>query len=151
MDEQKKLLQGLWRKAFLHHEELRVPCKTKANATKLRFSLYNAVRKVRTGKEPADKELLQAVENCTIGFAPDDETVVLIQKKVMTDLMQAIIGIVGDDPNLLKSEEDIEIANSQESFLKKLNDPSQGLTERDLGLPRSTPYYTRKGNGNEPL
>ena len=144
MDEQKKLLQGLWRKAFGQDEPLEVPCKTESNATRLRFSLYNAVREVRTGKAKVDEALKLAVENCSIGFHPEDKTRLVIQRKVMTDLMQTIAGLVEDSPELLKSEEDMAVEASQVLLLQKLSTPDSGLPAADLGLPRVTPYYTRE-------
>ena len=145
MDEQKKLLQGLWRKAWLQGEPLVVPCKTEANAVRIRFALYNAVRAVRTGKQQADNDLQQAVENCSVGFVSGDRAKLVIQKKVMTELMQTIAELVGDSPEVLKSDEDMAMERSQAVLMEKLSGGAPGLSPQDLGLPRSTPYYTRGG------
>lgn len=145
MDEQKKLLQGLWRKAFLAEEPVLIPCKTEANATRLRFSLYNAVRTIRSGKQQVDETLQQATENVSVGFAPQDRTAVLMQRKVMTDLMQTIQDLVGDAPELVKSEEDMVMEHSQALLMEKLGSEKPGLTPAELGLPRSNPFYTRGG------
>lgn len=143
MDKQKALLQGLWRKAVGTEETLRVPCQTESNAKRLRFALYNAVRDVRVGKVEGDETLKEAIANCTISFDPEDKSVVLIQQKVMMDLMQVVAGVVGDAPGLQKTEEEMAMEASQARLMEKLS----GLPDRergiDLGLPRVTPYYTR--------
>lgn len=144
MDEQKELLQGLWRKAFLQAEPLLIPCKSESNAIRLRFALYNAVREVRKGKGKADKTLIEATNNCTIGFSPDDRTTLLVQRKVMTELMQVVVDLVGDAPELRKSEEDMEIEASSALLLEKLKQTAGAeQSPANLGLPRKTPYYTR--------
>ena len=146
MDEQKELLRGLWRKAFLQEEPLLIPCKSESNAIRLRFALYNAVREVRKGKVKADKTLVEAANNCTIGFSPDDRTTLLVQRKVMTELMQVVVDLVGDAPELRKSEEDMEIEASSALLLEKLKQSADFSPEQspaNLGLPRKTHYYTR--------
>ena len=146
MDEQKELLQGLWRKAFLQAEPLLIPCKSESNAIRLRFALYNAVREVRKGKGKADKTLIEATNNCTIGFSPDDRATLLVQRKVMTELMQVVVDLVGDAPELRKSEEDMEIEASSALLLEKLKQSTEFSPEQspaNLGLPRKTHYYTR--------
>lgn len=146
MDEQKELLQGLWRKAFLQAEPLLIPCKSESNAIRLRFALYNAVREVRKGKAKADKTLLDATSNCTIGFSPNDRATLLVQRKVMTELMQVVVDLVGDAPELRKSEEDMEIEASSALLLEKLKQSADFSPEQspaNLGLPRKTHYYTR--------
>ena len=146
MDEQKELLQGLWRKAFLQEGPLLIPCKSESNAIRLRFALYNAVREVRKGKGKADKTLIEATNNCTIGFSPDDRTTLLVQRKVMTELMQVVVDLVGDAPELRKSEEDMEIEASSALLLEKLKQSADFSPEQspaNLGLPRKTHYYTR--------
>ena len=152
MDEQKALLQGLWRKAMLQDEPVEVPCKTASNATRLRFSLYNAVRDVRSGKAEVDKALRQAVDNCSIGFSPDDKSILVIQKKVMTDLMQTISGLVGDDPMLKKSPEDLAMEASQSKLMEKLQAQSETPTPSAAALGQGHVDFVelmkRKGQGN---
>lgn len=145
MDEQKALLQGLWRKAFSQDEPLAIPCKTASNATRMRFALYNAVRGVRTGKDKVDDLLRRATENCSISFDPEDKSILIMQKKIMTEMMQTVAEILGDTPELKKSDEQMEAEASLALLTKKLNEgvsPDQP-TAADVGLPRVTPYYTR--------
>lgn len=150
MDEQKQLLQGLWRKAFRQGTALEIPCKTESNATRMRFALYNAVRGVRAGKEKVDDLLKLAVENCSVGFHPDDRTVVVMQRKVMTELMQTVAEILDGEPELRKTEEEMEVEASQALLMQKLREGAGGAgcaaesaDAAGAGLPRVTPYYTR--------
>lgn len=145
MDEQKALLQGLWRKAFSQDEPLAIPCKTASNATRMRFALYNAVRGVRTGKDKVDDLLRRATENCSISFDPEDKSILIMQKKIMTEMMQTVAEILGDTPELKKSDEQMEVEASLALLTKKLNEgvSADQPTAADVGLPRVTHYYTR--------
>ena len=58
------ILHAVWRKAF-NDGQLTIPVKSASDATRLRFSLYNAVRPVREGKVVAP-DLLQAVQECSV-------------------------------------------------------------------------------------
>lgn len=135
MDQQKALLQGLWRKAQKQGTPLEIPCKTQANATRMRFALYNAVRGVRAGKEGVDDLLQEAIDNCTVGFGKEDRSIVVIQHKIMTDLMQVVTSIMQDEDQIVKVSADILIEESQELLLKKLQEEDPHV--------RATPYYTR--------
>lgn len=139
MDNQKALLQALWRKAGRAEEPLRVECKSESEARRLRFALYNAVRDARAGKVEADAALTEALENCTVGFAPEDKRVLVLQQKVMTGMMQSVAALVGDAPGLLKSEDEMLVEASQARLAAK-------LAEFDSASPRpaSNPYYTRE-------
>jgi hypothetical protein len=104
---------------------------------------------VRSGKQQVDDALQQATDNVSVGFAPKDRTTVQMQRKVMTELMQTISDLIGDTPELVKSDEDMAMEHSQALLLSKLASDKPGLTATDLGLPRSNKYYTRGGLGNE--
>lgn len=152
MDEQKALLQALWRKAYLSEVPIEIPCKTKSNATRMRFALYNAVREVRKGNVEADSGLKKALENCTIGFSPEDPTVLVLQKKIISEFMQTVHAALAADQQLIKSEEEMKIEASQERFLEKLKVQETGQEAGEEGskvkthipgMPRVTPYYTR--------
>lgn len=147
MDTQKMMLQGLWRKAFKKEGGLELNCKTPSNATKMRFALYAAVRGVREGKEKADEELLQAIENCSISFAEEDKSILFMRRSVLTDMMQLVSEVLEDSPELVKTQEQMEMEASQRLVMEKLRNGVSGghetPTAADLGLPRTTPYYTR--------
>ena len=138
MDQQKMILRAVWRKAYEKEgsEGLEIPCQSDSDATKLRFALYNAVRGVREGKETVDDLLREAVENCTVGRKPGQSSTLLVQRKVMTKMMQTIAGILGDSPELIKTPEQVEMESSQALLLEKLQ-------EQGTAPSRSTPYYTR--------
>ena len=160
MDAQKAILQEIWRKAFQQDEPLEIPCKTESNAKRMRFALYNAVRGVRDGRTPADSLLREATENCAVGFKPGERSTVVLQKKILTELMQVVVGIVGagaaapsasapgnpaEHPFLLKSSEELQAEEETQASLarlaEKLKEASPGAGE--VAARRPNPYYTR--------
>lgn len=143
MDEQKALLQGLWRKAFSQDDPVAIPCRTVSNAARLRFAIYNSVRGVRDGKVKVDEALREAVANCSVGYLDGDKTTLVLHKKVLTELMQVVTEIVGTAEGTLKSPEDMEMEASQKLLMEKLAAGGTPAGDTALGLPRSTPYYTR--------
>ena len=159
MDEQKMLLHGLWRKAWRASEPILVPCRTKSNAIKLRFALYNSVRFVRAGKEKADETLCEAAENVSIGTLEGDPTTLVLQRRTLSETMKTIAAILADDgagpeaevgaggsafgpafelPAEAKTGEQL-LAEASQERLKR-------LLSKQVGEPaasRVTPYYTR--------
>jgi hypothetical protein len=157
MDEQKMLMHGLWRKAWKASEPVEVPCRTKSNAIKLRFALYNSVRFVRSGKEEADGALREAVENVSIGTLPGDPTVLVLQRRSLSETLQTIAALLAEDdagqgqgetrqapvagglalPAAAKTGEQLLMEASQARL--------QSLLEGEGPAPgtRATPYYTR--------
>lgn len=143
------LLQALWRKAA-REGRVEVKLKSKADATRLRFSLYNAVRLVREGKV-VDEELRAAVEDCSIGL---EGAVLTLQQKAQTAYFQVIAGVLGDDgvaealaaPNPVSADiapaagNGEDLAAMQERLAKEFAN-GQGVEQP---APRSTPYYTRE-------
>lgn len=160
MDKQKLLLQGLWRKAGASPEALRLPCRTRGEALRLRFALYNAVRKVREGKEPADEALTRALEEVTLSFEDAAQTVLVMEQKVRTGMMQVVVAALGPQaegvsPVPADSQGPTTVATAAPSpFLKT---PEQIEEERSLERLReklaaaaavpsaraANPYYTR--------
>lgn len=161
MDKQKLLLQGLWRKAGASPEALRLPCSTRGEALRLRFALYNAVRKVREGKEPADEALMRALEEVTLSFEDDAQTVLVMEQKVRTGMMQVVVAALGPqavegvspapaasqvaaEPSpqtlspFLKTPEQIEEERSLERLREKLAAAAAATPART-----ANPYYTR--------
>ena len=155
MDEQKMLLHGLWRKAWKASEPILVPCRTKSNAIKLRFALYNSVRFVRAGKEKADETLCEAAENVSIGTLEGDPTTLVLQRRTLSETMKTIAAILADDgagamagesafgpafelPAEAKTGEQLMAEASQER-LKRLLSGEEG----EPAASRVTPYYTR--------
>lgn len=132
------ILHAVWRKA-LAEGQLVIPVKSASDATRLRFSLYNAVRPVREGKV-VSPDLLQAVQECSVRI---EGLTVVVQLKANTELMQAIADALGGVGQLEAastaaaptSMEAQEIEDSQRKLLEKL--------EQDALPTRSTPYYSR--------
>ena len=158
MDEQKMLLHGLWRKAWKASEPVLVPCRTKSNAIKLRFALYNSVRFVRAGKEKADETLCEAAENVSIGTLEGDPTTLVLQRRTLSETMKTIAAILADDgagpgaevgaggsafgpafelPTEAKTGEQL-LAEASQERLRKLLEEGEAPP-----VGRSTPYYTR--------
>ena len=157
MDEQKMLLHGLWRKAWKASEPILVPCRTKSNAIKLRFALYNSVRFVRAGKEKADETLCEAAENVSIGTLEGDPTTLVLQRRTLSETMKTIAAILADDgeteamagaggstfgpaftlPAEAKTGEQL-LAEASQERLRKLLEEGEAPP-----VGRSTPYYTR--------
>lgn len=154
MDKQKLLLQGLWRKAGAAPEALRLPCRTRGEALRLRFALYNAVRKVREGKEPADEALTRALEEVTLSFEDDAQTVLVMDQKVRSGMMQVVVAALGGPQAVeevspvpatsqapspfLKTPEQIEEERSLERLREKLAAVAVATPAR-----AANPYYTR--------
>lgn len=159
MDEQKMLLHGLWRKAWKASEPVLVPCRTKSNAIKLRFALYNSVRFVRAGKEKADEVLCEAAENVSIGTLEGDPTTLVLQRRTLSETMKTIAAILADDeagtgaevgaggsafgpafelPAEAKTGEQL-LAEASQERLKRLLSEQTG----EPAASRVTPYYTR--------
>lgn len=131
------ILHAVWRKA-LNDGQITIPVKSASDATRLRFSLYNAVRPVREGKV-VSPDLLQAVQECSVRI---EGLSVIIQLKANTELMQAITASLGGaealeaaTATIPTSAEAQEIEDSQRKLLEKL--------EQDAQPTRVTPYYTR--------
>lgn len=150
MDQQKAMMHALWRKAIRQEVPVRIPCGTAAKASKMRFALYNSVRNVRSGKEQSDAALLDALENCSVFFEEKDKSVLVIGRKVASEMMQTIAGILGEEKGLLKSSEEIKMEELQRSAVEKVAEgAAEGVKGKsvDIGLPsavpRATPYYTR--------
>jgi hypothetical protein len=159
MDEQKMLLHGLWRKAWKATEPILVPCRTKSNAIKLRFALYNSVRFVRAGKENADETLREAAENVSIGTLEGDPTTLVLQRRTLSETMKTIAAILADEgagpgaevgaggsafgptfelPAEAKTGEQL-LAEASQERLKRLLSEQEG----EPAASRVTPYYTR--------
>lgn len=141
------LLQALWRKAA-REGEVEIKLKSKSDATRLRFNLYNAVRLVREGKV-VDEELRAATEGCSISLEGE---VLTIRQKSRTATFQAIAGLLGEEglaealaaaPSVSAdtggAAEASELAAMRERLAKEFADKPAERT-----APRVTPYYTRE-------
>lgn len=159
MDKQKLLLQGLWRKAGASPEALRLPCHSRGEALRLRFALYNAVRKVREGKEPADETLMRALEEVTLSFEDDAQTVLVMEQKVRTGMMQVVVAALGpqaEGVSPVPATSQVAAEPSPQALSPFLKTPEQIEEERSLERLReklaaaaatpartANPYYTR--------
>lgn len=143
---QKEILQAVWRKSFRTGEPVRIRCKDKSSATRLRFSLYNAVKAVRNGREIGDQELKDAVEGCSVGFDEEDASIVVVRAKVLTELMEDLQELVGDALQPASSPADPEALEMQamaERAMRKVQEQEKADTPLPDFTERKTPYYTR--------
>ncbi len=85
------IMLSIWREAGRTGEGVTIPCSTEANAKRMRFALYNAIKPVKTGKLAADSALKEAVATCSLSFT-NDKLGLVIRPKVSTELSQALIG-----------------------------------------------------------
>lgn len=140
------MMHKIWRKA-LREGKVKFDLPTVSDAVKLRFGLYNSIRPVRTGKV-FDEELLRAARDCQVTVSG---TSVIVQAKVMTEVMQAVMAVLGEDAleaeSPLLSAEEHAIQESAKLLLEKLGNPqarADGTLEIEVEAPtRITPYYTR--------
>ena len=157
MDSQKQTMQSLWRKAIGQNEPLKIRCASLADARRLRFALYNAVREFREGRDgrpprrAADPELRRAVEECTVLFDQDDARVVVMQTKASSSMMQAALAALGADAPAGLDEVQMAAEVSAEEVRRKLGALAEGPapamhsepTPAATPLHRTTSYYTR--------
>lgn len=146
MDQQKSVLQGLWRKAGRQDEPLEIACASNADAKRLRFALYNAVREFKPtpkgdpAKKLADPALQMALDKCSVSFHEQDSSIIIIRQKTSSAMMQAAMAVLGEERIL--DEMDVAAEASFALVQKKLAEP-QEPGEYVPGTPRVTPYYTR--------
>ena len=79
------ILLSVWREAGRNPDGLTVPCGNESDARRLRFTLYNALKPIKTGKLTADSALKYAIDNCSLSFT-DDKCGLVLRSKVSTKL-----------------------------------------------------------------
>ena len=131
-------LQSLWRAALGKEGGIRLECKEEAEAKRLRFALYNAVRHLRDPEQVAlaDPGLVEAVQNCSISF--ETPTVLLVMDKQFSSIMGVVNKALEQYAIPVKSEVADAAALSQARLLEKLGATataaSQELSETDREL-----------------
>ena len=85
------IMLSIWREAGRDAKGVTIPCSTEANAKRMRFALYNAVKPVKAGRLAADSALKEAITTCSLSFTEDKKGLV-IRPKVATELSQALLG-----------------------------------------------------------
>jgi hypothetical protein len=91
------IMLSVWREAGRSQEGITIPCESEANARRLRFTMYNALKPVKAGKMQADKALVYAMANCSLSFT-DDKKGLNIHPKVSTTLNKALLASLGTKP-----------------------------------------------------
>lgn len=141
LSQEQTVMLGLWRKA-LREGELELVLPTKSDALRMRFSLYNAMRLVRTGKL-VDPELTAAAEQFSIRV--EDRVVKFFPKTagaLMDVALKALGGVVPEAP---KTAEEAEVEGSLGRLLQRLGSDGTGESNPPSDGPArpATPYYKR--------
>lgn len=126
------LYQNAWKLAAHDQAGKCIPMPSVAEATKLRFDLYNAVRNARNhpGEYP---ELAEAIRVCEVTV---EGTTVIIRRKELTKRAQAVLAALG--PEALA----VDLTKpTQESEL----DASARRLAESLGLPGTESAPAREG------
>ena len=152
-DKEKELLCNIWRRAAGSQTPLTIPCGTRAEATRVRFALYNAVKWAKQPGAQVDAVLAEAVEGCGLRLT-EDKTGVIVYRKGDSPMMQTLAAVLNAPeqapapsipasrsraaPPAASPPEDTEARLAREAqrrMLDKYADPSPAQ--------RSTPYYKR--------
>lgn len=134
MSNEKALMQEAWRIGYQTPEGLVIKCKTEAEATRVRFTLYGAVKQFRDGKGEPDPILAEAIVNCALTITPDG---VRIQRKLAGEVARGILEQLGREP---KTVEQYNAEASLERIMNKVNTP-----EPESTLPKVNSTATNYG------
>lgn len=136
----KAMAQTAWLKAWRTEGGLSFPCPTEAEAIRMRFTLYNAVKAIRKA-DPDDprtpKELWQAVQGMTVRM---EGTTVRLVKHADTNVGRLLAAAAGSE---IMSAEDQAAAEAEKRLRERLDLPRPGAPAATAA--RKTPYYTREG------
>ncbi len=136
----KDILHSLWLQAAGASEPTRVACPTEADATKLRWSLYNAVRGVKSGKPAAmarlPPELVRAAQEVVVSIDPADKRILVLTPVALTPMIQSVLGVLKAPPQAVDAEEAAaaEAHRKLQAALNSVTSPAAGVT----------PYYSRE-------
>jgi hypothetical protein len=136
----KAMAQTAWLKAWRTEGGLSFLCPTEAEAIRMRFTLYNAVKALRKA-DPDDprtpKELWQAVQGMTVRM---EGTTVRLVKHADTNVGRLLAAAAGAE---IMSAEDQAAAEAEKRLRERLDLPGPGAPA--AAAVRKTPYYTREG------
>lgn len=135
------LARGLWLRAY-REGRVDVTLGIKADVSRMRFALYNAVKSFRgvdqTGLRGEQLELAQAVADCRLQI---DGLTLSIVRSDSGSLEQAMLNALGGLPPAVDAPELTEAGESLSASLSRVIDALDG--QPDAGEVRRTPYYTR--------
>lgn len=137
MSNEKALMQEAWRIGFQTPEGLLVRCKTAAEATRVRFTLYGAVKQFRNGKGEPDPVLAEAINNCALTITPEG---VLIQRKLAGAVAKEILAQLGRDP---KTVEQYNAEASMERIMQKVLTTEPEPEEPSVANTQASSYGAR--------
>lgn len=129
-------LQKVWIRAM--REEVRIRMPDERQALRMRFALYNSVRRIRAnpGENPT---LAQAVEHCVARIDHEDKCVVVVAENTFTQVMEQALADIGFDPNEVKTPEDIAADESLKRLMERDDVKPIGAPEVPSPAPAATP------------
>lgn len=136
------IMQALWRKAGKADAPITLDCKTPANLTKVRFALYNAVRKVRAHPE-IDFELADAVQACSITVK--SPSVLEIGRRELDPLIQQMAAMLEEaEEEILPEAGTIskeQIQASQQAIMERLGMAGGELPKTEVDATDTAAKY----------
>ena len=131
--EDQRQMHAAWVKAA-RETRLEIPCKTVADARRLRFALYNAVKPLKDGKAESP-DALAAAEQVTIHLYEEPSPMVLMQHKSATTMMQSLSAVLDGEvvaaPPVMTAEE-VESLQRLQSLMAEAPEA------------KKNPYFTRE-------
>lgn len=130
----KSLLQEVWRQGYLRLEGIQINGRTPTNASRLRFSLYNAVKQYRRFPSEADEVLQQALNHCEIGLS-EDGTVLTVRRKLNNEVAQELFKQLDLLPEQIQSVENLKAEESIRRITDSLEKKADTILDKSAVSP----------------
>jgi hypothetical protein len=140
MDEKKAQLQALWLTAAKADKPIELPCGNEASAVRMRLDIYNAVKRVRAGKEGSE-ELREAATNVMLSIKKEDRSVLVLQRKSTAGVMQTVAEILKAHKQAIVDPELAGVEESLARFQAKMDAEVDPLISIKPADGKKTPYY----------
>lgn len=128
---QTNLLRAAWMMGF-SKGTYEIECADEKAAKRLRFRLYEAVKNIRRGKEPAEPDLIEAIAESELAL---DGNKVIIRRKPIPPALQALADALG-----------MPVASPLQPVSPEIQasiDRAKELLKEEAQPTRVTPYYNR--------
>ena len=133
------IMLSVWREAGRSQEGVVIPCESEANAKRLRFALYNAIKPVKTGRLAADTALKHAIANCSLSFT-EDKMGLHIRPKVATTLNKALLAAL--EGKVIASTEELLLGEAFGRLSEIV--PEAQMKENEESLSKAAMYGARR-------
>lgn len=131
------IMLSVWREAGRTEEGVTIPCESEANAKRLRFALYNAVKPVKSGRIEADAALKHGVATCSLSFT-EDKMGLIVRPKVATLLNKTLLAALGGKP--VASTEELLLG---EAFARMTQIEPEAAPQSTVDNSRASAYGAR--------